>query len=441
MDLPFGIPSTAAGGAAGMAGIGIIVGMWGKIKLYASKIFSLLVIKVETDSYTVTEAFKILLMTEFKCSPLGTKKYGGEHEYVRPIGRNQLVSMEIIPKEPTVWWRGRKPLIVSVDGHCLTMTFIRGVYKRDDLFVEAENKFNEEKHLKDWRSGDRFRVRRKFGSIGMNKGRAGPQEAEMGIDAAGSDQEVDKRYCRPLQWDREELGQPKKASPMDALCLTEDQLGAIEEALRWRDSEDWFKDKGVPWKRGWLMEGAPGTGKTAFIRALGQELNMPIYLFDLATMTNQDFNEAWESVMGNVPCIPLFEDIDGVFDGRDNIAVNGMENGLSFDCFLNSIDGVENTDGCFIVITTNHMEKIDPAIGVSTNGDSTRPGRVDRVINFVNLTQDGKEKMASRILGGFDRDLWTYLLDDDKELTGAQFQDRCSKLALKLFWEEKDHNE
>jgi ATP-dependent 26S proteasome regulatory subunit len=160
-------------------------------------------------------------------------------------------------------------------------------------------------------------------------------------------------------------------------------------------------------------------------------------------MTNQDFISAWEESMSRTPCITLFEDIDGVFNGRENVATKGsMNSGLTFDCLLNTLDGVQNTDGCFIVVTTNCIEHVDRAIGIPSNGDdvSSRPGRIDRVINFVPLSTEGKEKMANRILGGFPENKWKHLITEAKDRTGAQFQDMCSRLALKLFWEgKKEH--
>src|SRR5205814_4895805 len=101
----------------------------------------------------------------------------------------------------------------------------------------------------------------------------------------------------------------------------------IREIELWRNSRAWYRDKGIPWKRGWLLFGPPGTGKTALARAFAEDLNMPIYVFNLAEMSNADLTKAWNELQVNVPCIALIEDIDNVFHGRENVArKNGIMN-------------------------------------------------------------------------------------------------------------------
>lgn len=183
------------------------------------------------------------------------------------------------------------------------------------------------------------------------------------------------------------------------------------------------------------------TGKTAFVRALGQELDMPIFIFDLATMTNGDFLSRWEETVSAAPSIALFEDIDGVFHGRKNVSCTStMDQGLSFDCFLNVIDGVDNTDGVLKIVTTNNISHIDPALGINANGDgmSTRPGRIDKIVEFLPLDEAGKLKMAKRIFNGFPEQDWLHILKEGEHDTGAQYQERCCSLAIKLFWIKDD---
>lgn len=80
--------------------------------------------------------------------------------------------------------------------------------------------------------------------------------------------------------------------------------------------------------------------------------------------------------------IALIEDIDGVFHGRQNVlrGESGQGSRLTFDCVLNCLSGVQTADGVFTVITTNHLELVDPALGrPMASGDASRPGRLDHL--------------------------------------------------------------
>lgn len=248
----------------------------------------------------------------------------------------------------------------------------------------------------------------------------------------------------PLKWKIHQIGLPSDSGNIDNLSLTKEIIDVYQEIMRWEKSEKWFKKRKIPWKRGFLLYGIPGTGKTAFVRALGQDLGFPIFIFDLSSMTNSDFSDNWDSCASYAPCIALFEDIDGIFHGRKNVANEGtMQKGLTFDCFLNVIDGVNNTDGVLKIITTNDISNIDPALGINANGDgmSTRPGRIDRVVEFKPLDEDGKKKMAKRIFEGFEEKQWIHIFDHAGKDTGAQFQERCCRLALDLFWSDQNKRE
>ena len=115
-----------------------------------------------------------------------------------------------------------------------------------------------------------------------------------------------------------------------------------------------------------------------------------------------------------------------------------FERPLGFEVHLNSIDGIENSDVVITVITTKHIERLDPALGASSEGEiATRPGRIDRVIKLDLLDENCRRTIAKRILCDCPEHIET-IIEQGKGETGAQFQDRCSKLALKEFWLRKD---
>jgi SpoVK/Ycf46/Vps4 family AAA+-type ATPase len=198
----------------------------------------------------------------------------------------------------------------------------------------------------------------------------------------------------------------------------------------WFKNKDWFIDRGMTWKMGALLYGPPGAGKTTTVRTIAQELDLPVYVFDLTVMSNEDFMQAWNDSRHDKPRIVLFEDFDTVFHGRKNISRGGVDLG----CILNAIDGVEPEHGLLLFITTNQVKYIDDAIGKPRKDDptkSTRPSRIDLVLKMDKLNLEGRKKIASRIL----RDYPNIADDLVKEFPNeppAQFQDRCLTKALEL---------
>ena len=137
-------------------------------------------------------------------------------------------------------------------------------------------------------------------------------------------------------------------------------------------------------------------------------------------------------MLSQVPCMAVIEDIDAVFHGRTNVVGKEQQN-LTFDCLLNCLDGIQKCDGLFVAITTNQLDKIDPALGCPDRGISSRPGRIDRTLHLGPLGFDERVKIASRIL--FDRvDLQIRAVEEGDGDTVAQFQERCSRYALSSFW-------
>lgn len=271
---------------------------------------------------------------------------------------------------------------------------------------------------------------------------------------------------------QEEIGRELKSGgkAIENLFFPTEVKDLIKVISLWVKSKDWYKEKNIPWKRGWLLYGPPGTGKTALARAFAEDLDMPIYFFSLAQMSNNDLVKAWQSMQLNVPCIALIEDIDNVFDKRKNIVQghsfllggysndnkeennqnkdsNEIRTPLTFDTLLNCIDGVDKSDGVFTIITTNDITKIDEAIGKpkenedGTNGFvSSRPGRIDRAIELTYMNKINKLKMAEKILSEFHsklEEVKVHIEKDEKE-TPAQFQEYCAQIAIQEYWKEKE---
>ncbi|KAG9313221.1 P-loop containing nucleoside triphosphate hydrolase protein [Chiua virens] len=161
-------------------------------------------------------------------------------------------------------------------------------------------------------------------------------------------------------------------------------------------SEDWYAERGIPFRRGYLLYGVPGSGKTSLIHSLAGELGLDIYVVSLSSKGMSD--NTLTTLMGHVPsrCILLLEDLDAAFTrsvSRDSSSTgaptpspstpnsNDANDGstLSLSGLLNSLDGVAAAEGRLLFATTNHIERLDPAL--------SRPGRMDVWVNFTHATK------------------------------------------------------
>jgi hypothetical protein len=204
--------------------------------------------------------------------------------------------------------------------------------------------------------------------------------------------------------------------------LNEELTKVEQELYTWADAEEWYISKDIPWKRGYLLYGDPGTGKSAFVRHIGITFGLPIYVLDLQSFTsNTELMQAIKSVNGL--SILLIEDVDSVFKGRELISKN-TETNLTFDGLLNALDGVNQFNG-LIFITTNHIENLDPAL--------IRPGRVDRQINIKLPDYSQRLQIISKIL---DEEQEQYAIATEGK-TCAEIQELCVSRALKLKWNEQ----
>jgi len=243
---------------------GILAGFWSGVKFQLQKVWSLVFVKVEVGSNELGKAFCMWLWRNCRCSFVGTTTYVGWVDYVQPLQKNQLVAYLTPPREKTVWFRGWRPLWVETDGHKVVFSFVRGTFKRDVLILDAVKQFNSMSESSGPQTPSRFRVRRMTGSLGRHDAmqynraekptEAGHGEPRPAIETANGDKDVN----RPVGWDASQIGLPSRCGSLGLMSLADHILAAFEEAVRWKKSEQWFKQRSVPWKRGWLLHGPPG---------------------------------------------------------------------------------------------------------------------------------------------------------------------------------------
>jgi len=183
----------------------------------------------------------------------------------------------------------------------------------------------------------------------------------------------------------------------------------LNDARDFLGSRKWYSDRGIPFRRGYLLYGAPGSGKTSMIQSIAGELGLNVYIVTLSRIGMDD--SSLNELISNMPrrCIALMEDIDAAFTagikrdlpldikrpGEDGDAedgpkspreqTQGMDTGsrITLSGLLNALDGIGAQEGRILFATTNNYKALDPAL--------CRPGRMDLHVEF---------RLASRYQAG-----------------------------------------
>ncbi len=162
----------------------------------------------------------------------------------------------------------------------------------------------------------------------------------------------------------------------DDVVLAPDDFRSLRAAVEgFFAQREVFHDFGFAWRRGILMVGPPGTGKTMVCKAIASSLpTLPfLYVRDLHIRNHEEAIQAiFERARKLSPCILAFEDIDGLVNDQNRTV------------FLNEMDGFASNDGLLVIASSNHPGKIDEAL-------LKRPSRFDRVFHI------GLPKKAERI--------------------------------------------
>ena len=156
-------------------------------------------------------------------------------------------------------------------------------------------------------------------------------------------------------------------------------------------AEEWHAARGIPWKLGVVLHGPPGSGKTSLIHALASDFGFDIrYIKSL-----HGLGAAFRS--GAKKDLFVIEDIDTIASGLDRDAKEKGravdENGLRSPLheILNAMDGMQTPDGLKFIVTTNHLDRLDPAI--------VRPGRIDEAIEVGKLSIESAREMFRAFYG------------------------------------------
>lgn len=200
------------------------------------------------------------------------------------------------------------------------------------------------------------------------------------------------------QKDRELYGAVQRAEWDDLILADELKAEIRDDLLHFLSSERLYARYGVAWKRGVLLMGPPGNGKTFCLMGLIKLLKLPcLYVRSFKTdygSEEHNIREVFRRARESTPCLLVLEDLDALVNDGNRAF------------FLNEVDGFVLNEGLITITTTNHPEQLDPAI-------LERPSRFDRRYTFA-LPADGERR---RYL-----ELWNRKIQSDMQIEPETIQ-------------------
>ena len=211
--------------------------------------------------------------------------------------------------------------------------------------------------------------------------------------------------ARGVTW--EKFGHPRQKRPLDSVVLEKGvKERIVADVQDFIASHRWYADRGVPYRRGYLLYGPPGTGKSSFIQALAGHMDYGIAIVNLSERGLTD--DRLNYLLTNIPqrTLVLLEDIDAAYNNRrQTVQADGYAGAnVTFSGLLNALDGVASAEERILFLTTNHIERLDEAL--------IRPGRVDMTVRLGFATTHQISALWDRFYGD--------LTDQDHGSTGKK---------------------
>ena len=349
-------------------------------------------------------------------------------EYNRERGGWIDVPVEDVFAVPTLYLYRSRPLLLSwfqkknedsglfVSG--CNLSFPRGAVNVDRLVLDAMKGCSQGHAI-------RHRVVSRYGKGFHGQPPAPEHHITTKTDAWGA---APIRYIggRP-----QDFGLPEPAPAASWMWWSPEAQLLREDARAWLRGLVKSARRGLPGRRGWMLHGPPGNGKTLLACAIAEECDLPLYSLDLSAMTSRDYIEAWEQAAADGPSMVLIEDFDATIRRRENI--RSREHGVAFETILNCLAGAKRYGGILFVMTTNDPAAVDPALcdlsesrSLDDDKPESRPGRIDISLEIGNPPRAGRLAIAERLLEA--PDLARQVADASEGWSVAQVLDRCEKI-------------
>ncbi|TVU46391.1 hypothetical protein EJB05_05924, partial [Eragrostis curvula] len=158
----------------------------------------------------------------------------------------------------------------------------------------------------------------------------------------------------------------------------------VDDLDRFLGRKEYYERTGRAWKRGYLIHGPPGTGKSSLVAAISNHLRFDVYDLDIGNVrSNTELRKLLIRMKNR--SILLVEDVDcalataprrGPDEGSDESSPASKNRKVTLSGLLSMVDGLWSSSGHerILIFTTNHMDRLDPAL--------LRPGRMDMHVHM-----------------------------------------------------------
>ncbi|WP_061213670.1 AAA family ATPase [Syntrophomonas wolfei] len=200
---------------------------------------------------------------------------------------------------------------------------------------------------------------------------------------------------------------------LNDLVLDDEVEHKIEnDLLSFFSMEPLYRQANLPFKRGIVLHGPPGTGKTSLVKVMVSTMQQTIIWVKTGDISCvEQITQIFRLARLGKPSVIIFEDVDFFLSDRDRY----YDTTKAVANLMAELDGLEENDGIMVVMTTNRLDVLEKAI-------VERPGRIDERILIGKLCRDKVIELLERKLKYFhwkDFSRLSKVLPENLVLTGA----------------------